>query len=157
MRTLRFLIAAVLVALVSATYTRSQAQDAGAQTVIAIEKAALAKWGKGDPGGLLDVYAPDITYFDEGTQHRIDGFSAMQAYYKPLDGTIHWTSWEMIEPKVQVHGDVAVLTYRLHAEATESGKPTSRRWNSTSVYVHGNDGWKMIHSHWGYTAARCGA
>jgi ketosteroid isomerase-like protein len=148
-------VCAMSVALMSATYTKSQAQDGAGQAVIAIEKAALDKWGHGDPGGLLEVYAPDITYFDEASKHRIDGHAAMVALYKSLIGVIQWKSWEMVDPKVQAYGDVAVLTYRLNSEGTENGTPTSRHWNSTSVYVHGKGGWKMIHSHWGFTALEC--
>jgi len=29
--------------------------------IIMLERAALDRWGKGDPGGFLDVYGSDVT------------------------------------------------------------------------------------------------
>jgi hypothetical protein len=34
-----------------------------AEQILALERAALDRWGKGDPGGFLELYANDITYF----------------------------------------------------------------------------------------------
>ena len=43
-----------------------------------LERGALDRWGNGDPGGFLDVYAAGITYFDPLTAARIDGHQAME-------------------------------------------------------------------------------
>jgi len=34
------------------------------QTILALERAALERWCKGDPFGLSDIAADDVTYFD---------------------------------------------------------------------------------------------
>src|SRR5512147_2730445 len=36
--------------------------------ILALERRALDRWGKGDPGGFLELYAADITYFDPATE-----------------------------------------------------------------------------------------
>jgi ketosteroid isomerase-like protein len=124
--------------------------------VIALERAALDRWGAGDPQGFLDTYAPEITYFDIGTEHRLDGHAAMSDYYRPLPGKIKIPRYEMIDPKVQRHGDVAVLTYNLRSEALQpDGKEVTVRWNSTAVYARIGGRWQMIHSHWSLTAPPC--
>lgn len=52
-----------------------------------------------------------------------------------------YSSIQFIDPKVQQHGDVAVLTYSLHAEGMDIvGAPRGRQkandgLNSTSVYT----------------------
>jgi hypothetical protein len=46
---------------------------ATAEHLLSLERGALDRWGNGDPGGFLDVYAPDITYFDPLAARRIDG------------------------------------------------------------------------------------
>jgi ketosteroid isomerase-like protein len=140
--------------LVFHVYSRSSVA-AAEHDVIALERAALDQWGKGDPSALLKTYAQEITYFDAATKQRIDGHAAMTTYYQPLPGQIMWTHWEMIEPKVQQHGDVAVLTYRLNTDGTLSGKPAKTDWNSTSVYARIDGKWQMIHSHWSLTALPC--
>lgn len=142
-------------ALLTAGRARS---DAAAQSddIIALERAALDRWGKGDPKGFLETYAPGITYFDAGTQRRIDGHAAMTDYYLPFTGKIKVRRYEMIGPKVQRHGDVAVLTYNLRSEAVQpDGKEVTIRWNSTSVYARIGRKWKVIHSHWSLTALPC--
>ena len=129
---------------------------APAEAVIALERAALDRWGRGDPSGFLETYAPEITYFDLGTEHRFDGIETMTDYYRPLRGRINIPRYEMIAPRVQRHGDVAVLTYNLRSEAVQpDGRQVIVRWNSTSVYARFGRDWRIIHSHWSLTAPPC--
>jgi len=128
------------------------AGPAQADEVISLERAALDRWGKGDPKGFLETYAPEITYFDPFTQRRVDGIAALTEYYRPITGKIKVLRYEMIGTKVQRHGDVAVLTYNLSSEGVQpDGKPLTVRWNSSSVYVRMDGKWKVIHSHWSLT------
>ena len=124
-----------------------------ADHILDLERAALDRWGKGDPGGFLDVYAPDISYFDPLTAARVDGHEAMVAYYHPWIGKIHIARYEILNPQVVVGGDLALLTYNLvnyiaDAHGVES---VGSRWNSTTVYQRQGESWKAIHSHWSYT------
>jgi ketosteroid isomerase-like protein len=137
-------------ALVTAARSRS-ADAAQADEVISLERAALDRWGKGDPKGFLETYAPEITYFDPMTPRRIDGHVAMTEYLRPLTGKINVPRYEMTGAKVQRHGDVAVLTYNLRSEGVQpDGKQVTVRWNSTSVYARLGRDWKVIHSHWSF-------
>ena len=52
-----------------------------ANTIISIEKAALDRWGKGDPWGYTEISADEITYFDTSTERRIDGLESLKKYY----------------------------------------------------------------------------
>lgn len=124
--------------------------DPGA--IVALERAALDRWGKGDPQGYLDTYAPEITYFDPVGERRVDGLPAMQALYHPLTGKIRIDHYDMIEPKVQHAGDVAVLSYNLVSHAKlANGDSVVVRWNSTAVYQRVAGNWRIIHSHWSFT------
>jgi ketosteroid isomerase-like protein len=155
MRKTLFLIVTLCSVLVTAARARS-ANAAQTDEVIALERAALDRWGKGDPKGFLETYAPEITYFDTGTERRIDGHGAMTDYLRPFTGKIKIPRYEMIGAKVQRHGDVAVLTYNLRSEAVQpDGKQVTVRWNSTAVYARIGRRWKSIHSHWSLTALPC--
>jgi ketosteroid isomerase-like protein len=80
----------------------------------------------------------------------------MTDYYRPFTGKIKIARYEMIDPRVQRHGDAAVLTYNLRSEAVQpDGTQLTVRWNSTSVYARIGREWKMIHSHWSLTAPPC--
>src|SRR5436309_16130068 len=48
------------------------AQEVRPDEVIAVERAALDRWGRGDPQGFLDTYASEVTYFDPGQDRRVD-------------------------------------------------------------------------------------
>lgn len=135
----------------------ARATDAAvADAVVSLERGALDRWGKGDPNGFLEIYAPEVTYFDAGVERRIDGHAAMKEYLLPLTGKIKVSSYEMIGTKVQQHGDIAVLTYNLRSEAVKpDGKPVTVAWNSTSVFARSAAGWKVVHSHWSLTALPC--
>jgi len=121
------------------------------EKIIALEKAALDRWGKGDPQGYLETYAPDVTYFDPQREKRADGIQAMKDYLAPLTGKIKVDHYEMLDPKVQHVGDVAVLSYQLASHATlPDGSPFTVRWNSTKVYGLFDGKWKLFHDHWSF-------
>ena len=71
------------------------AAHALADEIIRLECAARDRWGRGDPGGFLDLYAADISYFDPLTAARLDGRDALTDYYRPWIGIIHVARYEM--------------------------------------------------------------
>lgn len=125
-----------------------------AEEIIGLERAALDRWGNGDPEGFLETYAPEITYFDPTLAKRLDGLAAMRARYAPIKGMVKVSSYDMIDPKVQGHGDVRVLSYNLvsRGKALTGDSAITVRWNSSTVYQRIEGRWKIVHSHWSFTA-----
>jgi len=82
-----------------------------AADIIALERAALDRWSRGDPTGFLEISAPDVVYFDPLLDLRLDGRDALAAHYEPFRGKIHISRYEMDNTKVQFAGDAAVLTF----------------------------------------------
>jgi len=123
------------------------------QQIIALERGALDRWGKGDPQGFFDIMAPDVTYLDPKTDRRLQGVETLKKYFAPFAGKISVERIEMIDPKVQRLGDLAVLSFNLNDYGAQfAGGPTSTsRWNTTEVYQRINGAWKIVHSHWSYT------
>jgi ketosteroid isomerase-like protein len=121
------------------------------ERIIALEKTALDRWGKGDPQGYLETYAPDVTYFDPAREKRADGIQAMKDYLIPITGKVNVERYEMIDTKVQPLGDAAILSYQLVSHAIlPDGSRRIARWNSTKVYgLFGKD-WKLVHDHWSF-------
>lgn len=117
------------------------------ETLIALESAALRRWGNGDPSGFLEICAPDVVYFDPYQEKRIDGIEALTQCYKSIWGQIHFDRFELLNPCVQIGGELAVLTFNY---VSFTGDKTSR-WNCTEVYRHGEGVWKIIQTHWSYT------
>ncbi|HTA44158.1 MAG TPA: nuclear transport factor 2 family protein [Bryobacteraceae bacterium] len=122
-----------------------------AEEIIAMERAALDRWGRGDPQGYLEIDAPDITYFDPAVEKRIDGLPAMRHYLAPFAGRIQIDHYDMIDPRVQHHGEVAVLTFNLITYSNpETGNSLLARWNATEVYARLDGKWRIVHNHWSY-------
>ena len=121
--------------------------------IVRLERAALDRWGKGDPGGFLELYGADITYFDPTTAARLDGHQAMADYYRPWTGKIQIDRYEMVNPQVVVDGQMALLTYNLvnYIRDPQGGESVGSRWNSTTVFQRQGETWKSVHSHWSFT------
>jgi ketosteroid isomerase-like protein len=118
----------------------------------ALERGALDRWGRGDPGGYLELYARDVTYFDPLREGRIDGLEAMRKLLEPIKGMVKVDRYEMLAPKVSRSGDLALLTYNLVSHArTPDGKAMTVRWNSSVVYTRSGGSWRILHSHWSLT------
>jgi ketosteroid isomerase-like protein len=136
-----------ILATMTTTLSYSQESEKTAAEIIALETSALERWNHGDINGYLDLYAEDIVYFDPMIDQRMDGLQNVRAYYKPLEGKINVTEYQLINPKVQAVSNMAVLTFNLKSV---EGK-TLYHWNCTEVYRKDDENkWKIIQTHWSY-------
>jgi ketosteroid isomerase-like protein len=126
-----------------------------AQEIIAIERAALDRWEKGDMSGYFALYGEEVTYFDWGTERRIDGHDALRAQLGPFDGKFTIDRIVMVNPKVQVYGDVAILSYNAidHGSEMMGTKSPPGAANITSVFARPGERWRMVHAHYSHTKA----
>jgi ketosteroid isomerase-like protein len=119
--------------------------------IIALERAALDRWGAGDPSGYVELFDEAITYFDPYQERRIDGRAAMVALMDSVAGTIRVDRYDMLHPVVQQDGDVAVLSFNLLSYRTDGGRErVLSRWNATEVYRRTDRGWRILHNHWSF-------
>jgi ketosteroid isomerase-like protein len=148
----RSLTALGMLAITLATACAQATAPVQPDTIIALERGALDRWGRGDPQGYLDVYARDVTYFDPMREKRVDGFEAMKQALEPIKGLVKIDRYEMLDPQVYRAGDAAILTYNLVSHGrSPTGEAMVVRWNSTAVYAQIDGQWKIVHSHWSYT------
>ncbi len=117
--------------------------------VLGLERAAIARWCRGDPSGFLEICDDEVGYFDPFLAHRIDGLTALDAYYESLRGTISAVAWEVLEPRVVEIGEAAILTFRIRVWG-ESGEAVV--WNCSEVFVQRPIGWRIAQIHWSFTA-----
>lgn len=121
-------------------------QEKVEQAILAEERRALDRWAAGDPIGFSENFADDVTYFDDiAAQTRIDGLEEIRSYLTSLVGKITPHTYEIVDPKVQVYGDIAICTMRYHPSIDgEPGPP----WKATDVYRLINGEWRLVHAHW---------
>ena len=94
--------------------------------------------------------ADDYTEFNSDYATRIEGktknFNLSDANAKGGTSLAN----EMLNPKVQVFGDVAILSYNYAGVLKDnSGKVTGSKAKSTRVYVNMNGTWKLVHANFG--------
>jgi ketosteroid isomerase-like protein len=118
-----------------------------AEAILAVERSAFERWAMGDLNGFLEASDQGVTYFDPFLDGRLDGLPALQALYAKMQGKLKEDRWEMIDPKVEVSGDMGVLTFNFVSHS----KGLTLRWNTTEVYRRSNGQWKIVHTHWSLT------
>jgi len=119
--------------------------------IVALEKAALKRWRQGDPDGFLTLSAPQVTYFDPMLPGRLTGVAQRTEFYNGMRGQGGGpAAIDILEPRVAIVGDAALLTYRfLWAGLDADGTVTARSaWNCTEVYHRQAGQWRLIHTHW---------
>lgn len=93
----------------------------------------------------------DYTEFNSNYSTRIEGktknFTLSDASFSGGTSLAN----EMLNPKVQVFGDVAILTYNFAGVVKRNdGKINNTKAKSTRVYVKMNGEWKLVHANFGY-------
>jgi ketosteroid isomerase-like protein len=107
----------------------------------------LDRWSDGDTEGYGRSAADDVTYFHNAPAHaRVDGVRAFREYLLALKGQIPPHNYKIVQPKVQVYGDVGIFTLQYHA-FTPDGELLARG-RGTSVYRLAGEEWEMVHTHW---------
>lgn len=130
-----------------ATKPDATARGNAEEAILAQERGALDRWSQGDRQGYAEIAAEDVTYFDDITAStRIDGLEAFRSYITSLEGKVPPHRYELVNPKVQVYGDVGILTLRYHVFAPD-GTPRTQ-WKATSVYRWNAGEWRIVHANW---------
>lgn len=142
------ILAALLVSVVFGGCNSNTFHQNADQEIISLERSALDKWAQSNTGGFIDISADDVTWFDfaPGAQLRIDGIEALRTYMAPLTGQIPTHTYEIVNPKVQIYGNTAILTFHWKGTMTD-GKPLGG-WKVTSVYQWEDGKWCQVHAHW---------
>ena len=123
-----------------------QSEKSVQDTIVGQLRAAMARWYRGDPSGYAELFADDVTYFAPVTDGRLEGGRNLRALFAPVAGKINIPRFELLTPKLQLHGDIGVFTYNVD-EYARDGVP-SARWNATEVYRRVGDQWRIVHGHW---------
>lgn len=116
--------------------------------IIALEKGALDKWFKGDTSGYLTIWSQkNFSYFDSAKPHRVDTYAEIKEFVLAnVEGKLFADTYDFEDPRVQIKGDMAVLTYQLFAKTSLN----EMRYNCIEVYEREGADWKVVHSTWSF-------
>ena len=120
-----------------------------AAEVIAVTRAAWAAEAQGKSVAEQNaVLADDYTEFNSDYPVRIDGKATNTALYEEQARSGgNSIAGDMMNAKVQVYGDVAILTYNFVGVSQEKdGKTNNNAAKSTRVYAKIDGQWKLVHA-----------
>ncbi len=123
------------------------------QTTDEIINIVKAQWAAemADPGNVTEQFkniADDYTEFNPDYSTRLEGkaiaMKLAEAFSKDPGRNM---AAEMLNPKVQVYGDVAILSYNYAGIfKNKDGEMEPDRAKSTRVYVKQDGKWKLVHA-----------
>ncbi len=123
------------------------ALQAEADAILKIERDAWEAVKNKNIDAFSDYFAEDASMFGEGQAYRIRGkadlMRAMEAWLNQHD----LTSYQMLDPQVQILGNTALLTYYFSVSGTSGGKNFSHSGKISMVYLKQDGKWRVLHEH----------
>ena len=117
--------------------------------IIAITRAQWAAevQGKSIAEQVVSM-ADDYTEFNPDFPVRIDGKALNVSLYEAQERSgVKSLAGEMVNPKVQVYGDVAILSYNyVGVNQSKDGKTENGMAKSTRVYAKTGGKWQLVHA-----------
>lgn len=116
--------------------------------IIAREKAAIEAWQKKDKAFWSNFLTDDATYIGAMSPYRdSDPKVNFLPKFEQHVEDFQIVDFSMMDPIVQVYGDVAILTYYENVTALIHMNPLTYSGKVTAVYVKQGGTWKMAHGH----------
>ncbi len=143
----RVTLLALLLVVVAVGGAQSQSSSA-ADEVIAVTKAQWTAEMRKDMEGSQKNIADDYTEFNDDYPTRLDGKKLNRKLAEAgLGSPGRLMAAEMANEKVQVYGDVAILSYNfIGVTSDKDGKTEATRAKSTRVYVKKDGQWWLVHA-----------
>lgn len=118
------------------------------KTLLAQSRAALDPYyGDSDPSTYVAMYADHVTAFDPWSKGKKEN-GAAKDHLMGFAGSIPSAEYEIVNPRVDLYGDIAILTFNV--DLTDPAGGTLAVWNTTQVHHRTGDGWELVHSHWSF-------
>ncbi|MHA2274719.1 MAG: DUF4440 domain-containing protein [Candidatus Kariarchaeaceae archaeon] len=127
----------------------AQTNDQVAKEVIAITKAEwTAVVEEKQIATITQNWADEYTEFNSDSPTRLDGKDTNSRLFKAfISGSVEFVADEMVNEKVQVYGDVAILSYNyVGYTKNKDGKVEPSLAKSTRVYVKKDRKWMLVHA-----------
>ncbi len=150
MRRMSVSMIALVAVLSSAAVAQAAAEDV-AKEVIALAKAQWASEMAKNVSGAMKYIADDYTEFNSDYPTRVDGKAMNRRLAEASSGASgSLVAAEMANEKVQVYGDVAILTYNFIGSLKDKdGEIEPLLAKSTRVYAKQGGRWLLVHANFG--------
>jgi len=152
---MRTVVAATMIAAVAITAGAPAVAEMGdaelTDELVALERTKLDPWyGRASTAVYIFGLADDSTYFDPWAPTKLRG-AEVKEYLAGFEGNIPRLAYEITDPYADVRGDIVIFTYDIEMSDPETGEAAGR-WMVTEVLNPTDDGWEVIHTHFGLPA-----
>jgi len=103
----------------------------------------------GDAETYAALSSLDLSCFEDVCPYRVDGleFHLAQIRQMAAHPERRPARFDLLSPRVQVHGDTGIVTYTRLMTFDTGAAPRFTTSNETRVFVRQDGGWKMVHFH----------
>ena len=152
------IVSLALTALIAVSGSATAADDSRvAAEIMALARAQWASEAAGkNVAEQMASVAGDYTEFNQDYAARLDGKELNVRLYDAIssDGSKSLAG-DMVNPKVQVYGDTAILTYDfVGVTRDKDGKVASSNAKSTRVYSKIGGKWMLVHANFAPAASK---
>jgi uncharacterized protein (TIGR02246 family) len=124
------------------------AEQSIAEQIIARERASIDAWRRKDKAFFADLLMDDATYFSAHSPYLdTDARRNFLPKFEQYAEQFKYQDFQMHNPRVQIYGDTAVLTYQASVAANFNGQPLNYTAKTTAVYVRQRNTWRVVHAH----------
>jgi ketosteroid isomerase-like protein len=148
---MRRLMPFVFLCLVMSAYPAIAQTATVADEVMGVVRAEWAAGRQKNVAESMKSVADDCTQFNSDAATRLEGKALLTRLNEQGNKDSGTTlTDEMLNPKVQVYGDVAIVSYNYFGQAQDKdGKVTTSRAKSTRVYAKQGGKWMLVHANFG--------
>jgi uncharacterized protein (TIGR02246 family) len=108
--------------------------------VLQVEENWATALVKSDVRALRTIYADDLVYVHSGGNQETKG-----EYIRRIEtGGLQYESVNLVDPKVRVYGDAAVVNGAFDVKVMSDGSPVNSRVVYIHVYTRQGGKWRMV-------------
>lgn len=123
------------------------AQEAEADAIIGIEREAWEAIQNRNADALAGYFADGASLFQEGSAYRMTGKANLLRGLTAHMQATQLRSFQLLEPRVEIYGDLALLTYYFTEAGVADGKNFSNAGKSSVVFIKQDGAWRALHEH----------
>lgn len=121
--------------------------SAAGETILAMERAIWDAFEKGDTGPIEDYFSESITVLGSGAAYRTTGKRAVLKSLNDMLASVKFTGHQILDPKIEVHGGTAILTYYYTQSMQAGGQMMTETGKITTIFADEDGTWRVVHHH----------
>jgi ketosteroid isomerase-like protein len=118
--------------------------DPAKQEVWQTLRALNDAWTKGDPGELVNYFHEDMVAITATDRERLEGRDACLASWSNFVKAARIHFWKEIEPRIQIYGNTAVITYYFDMSFDMGGQTINLGGRDMFVFVREGGRWWAV-------------